>query len=263
METKLQLVTGNGPLRGFRNMLKIEASQWLNIKKLATQSLSWLFAVNFIVAMPLLVAPMVDPTSMVTLGMASEIFIGIFSMVIAVGTVIVMQSSLVGEKQSGTAAWILTNPVTRTSFILSKLVANTLGLGVVALGLQGVVGYVIMSSSLGYSLPVKAYLVVMGLQGLHMLLYLTFTLALGAFFNSRGPILGVAIMFTAIQDLLGGFVGGILPWFPMVLPNQLNYMSIAVNMGQSIPSVMPIVATTIYTLAFIGLAIWRFKRTEF
>ena len=263
METKLQPVTGNGPLRGFRNMLKIEASQWLNLKKLATKSLSWLLAVNFIVAMPLLVAPMVDPTNVVTLGMASEIFIGIFSIVIAVGTVIVMQSSLVGEKQSGTAAWILTNPVTRTSVIMSKLVANTLGLFVVALGLQGVVGYMIMSSSLGYSLPVNAYLVVMGLQGLHMLFYLTLTLALGAFFNSRGPILGIAIMFAAIQDFLGGFVGGILPWFPMILPNQLNHISIAVNMGQSIPSVLPIVATTIYTLVFIGLAIWRFKRTEF
>ena len=60
MESKLQPNNSTGPLAGFGNMLKIEGSRWLSPRTLITQSLAWLFAINFIVAMPLIVAPMVD-----------------------------------------------------------------------------------------------------------------------------------------------------------------------------------------------------------
>jgi len=263
MESKLQPNNSTGPLAGFGNMLKIEGSRWLSPRTLITQSLAWLFAINFIVAMPLIVAPMVDGSEIVTLEMATEIFIGIFSMVVAVGAIIVMQSALVGEKQSGTAAWILSNPITRTSFILSKLLANTLGLLFVAIILQGAIGYGIISYALGYSLPITSYLVSMGLQILHMLFYITLTMALGAFFNSRGPIMGIGIMVVMIQDLLAGFLGSYLPWFPNVLPRMLNIGSIMLIRGQSLPTSLPIIATAVYTVALTGLAIWRFKRTEF
>ena len=263
MESKLQPNTSTGPLAGFRNMLKIEGSRWLTPRTLITQSLAWLFAINFIVAMPLIVAPIVDGSEIVTLDMASEIFIGIFSMVIAVGAIIVMQSSLVGEKQSGTAAWLLSNPITRTSFVLSKLLANTLGLLFVAIALQGAIGYGIVSYALGSMLPVGAYLASMGLQTLHMLFYITLTLALGAFFDSRGPIMGIGIMVVMIQDLLAGFLGSYLPWFPNILPKMLNVGSIMLIRGQSLPTALPIIATAVYTIVLTGLAIWRFKRTEF
>ena len=263
MESKLQPNTSTGPLAGFRNMLKIEGSRWLSPRTLITQSLVWLFAINFIGGMPLIVAPIVDGSEIVTLDMASEIFIGIFSMVIAIGAIIVMQSSLVGEKQSGTAAWLLSNPITRTSFVLSKLLANTLGLLFVAIILQGAIGYGIVSYALGSMLPVGAYLASMGLQTLHMLFYITLTLALGAFFDSRGPIMGIGIMVVMIQDLLAGFLGSYLPWFPNILPKMLNVGSIMLNRGQSLPTALPIIATAVYTIVLTGLAIWRFKRTEF
>ncbi len=263
MATKLNPTKNTGILAGFGNMLKIEGSRWLTPRTLITQSLAWLFAINFIVAMPLIVAPMVEEQAAVTMEMASEIFIGIFSMVIAVGSVIVMQSVLVGEKQSGTAAWILTNPITRTSFILSKLAANTLGLLFVTVILQGAIGYGVVSYAIGYLVPIKAYLVSIGLQTLHTLFYITLTMALGAFFNTRGPIMGIGIMMTMIQDLFSGFIGQYVPWFPYILPRMLNMGSILVLRGVELPTNLPIIATTAYILAFTGLAIWRFKRTEF
>jgi len=263
METKLQPNTSTGPLAGFGNMLKIEGSRWLSPRTLITQSLAWFFAINFIVAMPLIVAPMVDGSEIISLKMATEVFIGIFSMVIAVGTIIVMQSALVGEKQSGTAAWILTNPITRTSFILSKLLTNTLGLLFVAITLQGAIGYGIVSYAIGYLVPVNAFLVSMGLQTLHTLFYITLTMALGAFFNTRGPIMGIGIMMTMIQDLFSGFIGQYVPWFPYILPRMLNMGSILVLRGVELPTSLPIIAIIAYILAFTGLAIWRFKRTEF
>ena len=42
---------------------------------------------------------------------------GIFGgMFVAFGVMIIMQRVLVGEKRSGTAAWVLSKPVTRTGF---------------------------------------------------------------------------------------------------------------------------------------------------
>jgi len=263
MATNLKPIKNSGVLAGFGNMLKIEGSRWLSPRTLITQSLAWLFATNFIVVIILIVAPIVDQEVIVTMEMASEVFIGIFSMAIAVGSVIVMQSVLVGEKQSGTAAWILTNPITRTSFVLSKLVANALGLLLVTVVVQGVIGYGIVSYVIGYLVPVKAFLVAMGLQTLHTLFYITLTMALGAFFNTRGPIMGIGIMTLMIQDLFSGFIGQYVPWFPNVVPEMLNLGSIMVLRGVELTTSLPIIATAAYTLIFTGLAIWRFKRTEF
>ncbi|TFH15189.1 hypothetical protein E4H04_08840 [Candidatus Bathyarchaeota archaeon] len=137
------------------------------------------------------------------------------------------------------------------------------GLLVVAIILQGAIGYGIMSYALGYSLPITAYLASMGLQILHMLFYITLTLALGAFFNSRGPIMGIGLMTVMIQDILSGFLGSYLPWFPNVLPRMLNIGSIMLTKEQSLPTYLPIIATAVYIVVLTGLAIWRFKRTEF
>ena len=191
MENKLHPAKNTGPLAGFKTMLKIEGSRWLSPKTILTQSIAWIFATQFAVIMVLIIIPATDASAAmsVSLDMAIPIFIGILSQVVAIGAVIVMQSVLVGEKQSGTAAWILTNPITRVSYILSKLVANTLGIMFMTIILQGAIGYGILSYALGYMLPIRAFLVSMGLQTLHMLFYITLSLALGSFFNSRGPIL--------------------------------------------------------------------------
>ena len=265
METKLHPVKTTGPLAGFGTMLKIEGSRWLSPKTILIQSIVWSFATQFAVIMVLIIIPATDASAAlsVSLDMAIQIFIGVFSQVVAIGVIIVMQSALVGEKQSGTAAWILTNPVTRVSFILSKLAANTLGIMFMTIILQGAIGFGILSYSLGYMLPIGAFLVSMGLQTLHMLFYITLSLALGSFFNSRGPILGIGIGFIMMQDFIGGLVGSYFPWFPSVLPSMLNTYSQLVNLGQPIPSIVPIISVVVCTLVFTGLAIWRFNRTEF
>ncbi len=66
------------------------------------------------------------------------IFAGLFP---AVGVVIIMQGVVVGEKKSGTAAWVLSKPVTRPAFILSKVIANSLGVLVTMVVLPGIVAY--------------------------------------------------------------------------------------------------------------------------
>jgi ABC-2 type transport system permease protein len=49
---------------------------------------------------------------------------GIMTMFGAAAVTITMQEAIVGEKRSGTAAWVLSKPVSRQAFMLSKLVPN-------------------------------------------------------------------------------------------------------------------------------------------
>jgi len=264
MTTELQPVPEEQMLSGFRNMLRIENSRWWNLRNILTQSAAWLLSVNFILAMPLIVAPIVDsslPTVLLEEGV--EIFMGIFTGVLAIGAVILLQGSLVGEKQSGTAAWILSNPISRSSYILSKLVAHTGGIMFVGVILQGVVGYLILFYASGTALPLGSYVTAMGLVALLTLFYISFTLMLGSFFGTRGPIMGIAIMFAFFQDYLGQMIESVIKGFTSILPNRLIEAAGAIMLGNPLPSIVPIVSNVIFIALFIGLAIWRFNKTEF
>jgi ABC-2 type transport system permease protein len=263
MTTELQPLPEKQTLSGFRNMLRIENSRWWNMRNILTQSAAWLLSVNFIVAMPLIVAPMIDNSPMDPVEEGFVIFLSIFSMVLAIGSVILLQGSLVGEKQSGTAAWILSNPISRPSYILSKLVANTGGIMSVGIILQGAVGYIILSYVNGAALPIASYVTAMGLLALFTLFYISFTLMLGSFFGTRGPILGAAIMFAAFQDYFGRMIEGVIKGFTSILPNRLNDAAGAILLGNPLPSIVPVASNVIFIILFIGLAIWRFEKTEF
>ena len=59
-----------------------------------------------------------------------------FSMVIMTGTfgaITLTQDEVIQEKQSGTAAWILSKPAARPAFILTKLLASLIGVLVLVL----------------------------------------------------------------------------------------------------------------------------------
>jgi len=262
MTTELQPLPERQTLSGFRNMLRIENSRWWNRRNILTQSIVWLASVNFIVAMPILVAPILGESGTILLEEGVDIFTNIFSIVLAIGSVILLQGSIVGEKQSGTAAWILSNPISRTSYILSKLVANTVGILSVGIILQGAVGYLIISFGTGATVPLIPYVIAMGLLTLYTLFYISVTLMLGSFFSARGPILGIA-MALVFQDFLGQIIDSIVKGFTSILPNRLVEAAQALILGNPLPSIVPVASTLIFVVLFIGLAIWRFNKTEF
>ncbi len=184
-------------------------------------------------------------------------------MVLAIASVILLQGSLVGEKQSGTAAWILSNPISRTSYILSKMVAHTGGIMFVGIILQGAVGYLILSYAISAALPLASYVTAMVLLALFAIFYISFTLMLGSFFSARGPILGIAIGFGFLHDYIGQLIESVIKGFTSILPNRLVNAAIAIILGNPLPSIVPVASNVIFIVLFAGLAIWRFDKTEF
>jgi hypothetical protein len=128
------------------------------------------------------------------------------------------------------------------------------------------VAYVQLSLSDGSPLPLSPYLALLALLSLYLLFYLALTLMLGAYFGTRGPVLAIAIA-VAIGSMLsiGNLFASFLPSIVVVLPEAIPGLLSLLVEGEPLPDVwpIPIILMSVYSLLFVALAIWRFKREEF
>lgn len=260
------LVDESGKGRGFANLLHKENSLWWGTRKWWVQSLVWLLISNGVVALILWVIPSVDPSAGVPqLSEIFQVFLGLHGAAAIIGVIVIVQGAIVGEKRSGTAEWILSNPVSRTDFILSKLLGNALGIMVIILILQYAVAYFQISMKFGDPLPFTPFIKTIGLMGITLFFYLTLALMLGTFFNGRGPVIGISIVVLASQEPLGGILARWLPWFPLVLPDSVMGLAESVMLEQPLPEqwFVPILSTALMSILFVLIAMWRFNREEF
>jgi ABC-2 type transport system permease protein len=153
-------------------------------------------------------------------------------------------------------------PASRVAFILSKLLAHAAGILVVVVVLQGLVAYLQVSLRDGAFWPPLPLAAAMGLLVLNLLFYLALSLMLGTFFNSRGPVLGIAFGIFFVQQILGQ-LEGVVPVVPAYMPMKLLEMCLPVAMGQPLPAVAPILSVTVASVLFVAVAIWRFAQQEF
>ena len=262
----LQSVEERGWRQGFANLLRKENGEWWHTRRWWLQSLLWLLIINGILAVGLWVVPAVEPEEAGDMMENLGIFIQLMALFPMFAVIVITQGAVIGEKQSGTAAWIMSAPVSRSAFILAKLVASAIGFFITVILVQGAVAYVQLSLSEGSPLPFAPYLAMLALLYLYLLFYLALTLMLGTFFGSRGPVLGIAIA-VAIGSMIGvgNLFAGFLPWIVVVLPEAIPGILTLLVQGEALPEVwpVPIILMSLYSLLFVALAIWRFNREEF
>jgi ABC-2 type transport system permease protein len=193
------------------------------------------------------------------------VFAGLFP---AVGVVIIMQDALVGEKREGTAAWVLSKPLTRPAFVVSKIIANSAGILVTMVVVPCLLAYVIITISTQSSPNPLGYLVAMLVIFISHFFFLALTLMLGTFFDSRGPVIGIPLGILFMQQNLIGFLpafGYILPW-NLVIPLG-NTQSLGTSLILNIPvqpsQLINLAFIVVESLIFIFIALWRFNREEF
>jgi ABC-2 type transport system permease protein len=184
------------------------------------------------------------------------------TLALAIGVIILSQDLIVEEKQSGVAEWLLSKPVARRSFILSKLVANVIATFLLLILIPSLLVYGLFFLRAGETYPLQPFLAGVGIMSLHTLFYLTMTLMAGTFFNNRAPILAVTLGSLMGGLLLGGFAEVLL----YVSPWALTKTASAVAAGAPLPvemQIYPLFATGLWCILFVVLAVWKFERTEF
>ncbi len=260
-----QLRTEDGRWRGFLNVFQMENRKWWAGKSPFLRGGIWVLILDGLLAGALFILPtltgpegeQIMPGDALQSG--SEMFVGLSTLAIAVGIIILMQDTIIEEKQSGTAAWVLSKPVSRSSFILAKLAANFLGMVVLMLVLPGVVAYGLFQLYEPGAVELSNFIGMMGVVGLHSLFYLALTLLMGVVANGRGLLLAVTL-----GSLLGG---GLVPIEALVriAPWQLPQIGLLVLQGLPVGSfgLTMMAATAVWSVLFLIAAVWRFDRVAF
>jgi ABC-2 type transport system permease protein len=265
------LVEERGWRMGLGNLMRGEFSGWFKSLKLWLHILIWLLAVDFIVFLGTFGVREAQSMTRGSGGTAPKIetveqyalFGGLF---VAAGVIIVMQSALAGEKRSGTAAWVLSKPVSRTAFVVTKLVSNTVGMLIAAVLIPGIVAYLIIGglTPLDYPAPVE-FLAGLALLAINMFFWLTLTLMAGAFFESLGTVIAIPMAVLFGQLALGMVAPSLLNVFPLALSigaDKYDAIVESVIFGTTPFAWTPVVVTAVLSGVFIVVAIWRFNRQE-
>lgn len=189
---------------------------------------------------------------------------GVMTMFAAIAVAILMQESIVGEKRSGTAAWIHSKPVSRSAFMLSKLVPNAVGVLATMIAIPSVVLLVQMELG-GIDVSVSRFILGASVAGLNLMFYLTLTLMLGTIFNNAGPVIAIPLAIAFGQQLISALpgLGEILPWGLVVGSGEGDSSVIgALIAGEPIPAPGAVVLALLACLAFTVVAFFKWNRTE-
>ncbi len=283
MSTKtdaLQPVQEHGWRMGFANLFRKENSEWWRTRQWWVQALIWLAIVNGILAVVLWTVP-TEPANATPENRQAQAaqsasqqpkdVEGLFAFFLiggtaaGIGVIIIAQGLILDEKKSGTLAWVLSKPVSRTAFFLSKLIANGIAVLAIMVVLQGAAAFVQISAAKQALLPVIPFAGAVLLMGLYIVFFLTLTLMLGVLFDNRGAAIGIPLALNfGFQFLAGLGLAQFLPYW-LIAPAGGSDASLAVMLAnqQPLPTILPIVSTIVWIVLFVVVALWRFERIEF
>ena len=252
----LQPVQEQGILRGFSNLFRQENQKWWGTRRWLVQACIWVLVTNGILAIILWGENESKETGL-------ELFFIFMHVFLAIGIAVSSQGSIVGEKQSGTAEWVLSKPVSRTAFVFSRTLATWIAAMVVMVSIPALVAFVQITAATGDTIEVRPFLNALSLAALHTTFYLTLTIMLGTFFNSRGPVIGIPLLILFIPAIAGDLIMRYASWVFDITPAAFPQIAPMVALGGPIPDTDPIMATAVWCIVFTLTAFWRFNREEF
>lgn len=251
---------GGGWTVGLTNLLRKELGRWWTTKLWWIQTLIWLTLLNGVTTVIMLDSSGMAPEDLVN--EAVQTFFLVAATAVGIGIVLTLQGSIVGEKEMGTAAWVMSKPASRASFVTAKLLAHFTGFVVTSIVIPATVFLAVSSLILPEPVSFGPFATGLAVIALNVLFYVTLTLALGCFFRGRGPIAGIGITLI----LVGQFFKGMLPEaIVLTTPWLLGEVAASYAMQQppDFDRVVPLVAAAVEIVILGALAIWRFNREEF
>jgi ABC-2 type transport system permease protein len=265
---QFQPVREKGWKRGLGNLLRGEYSAWFKSSRWWKHLLLWFAIIN--VMMIIMIIASAEAAKDGEDGPPVLFMYGIFGgMFVAFGVMIIMQLVLVREKQSGTAAWVLSKPVTRTAFVVSRLVVNSIAILLTAVIVPGIVLYITLGlfSNYGWLSPVgfaAGLLMVL----LHTFYWIALVLMMGTLLESSASVIAVPMVLYFVFWYGPSLIPALTYISPIMLtfspaPEQMSALSVSFMTGEPVFSWLPLISTVVSCIIFIAVALWRFNRQEF
>ncbi len=263
-----QLVGEKGWMRGLGNLLHGEYSAWFKSSRWWKHLIMWFSIINIL--MVILVFSSAEAARKGGEEVPIYLMYGIFGgMFVAFGVMIIMQRVLVAEKHSGTAAWVLTKPVTRTAFVTSRLLVNSIAILFTSVIVPGVLFYITLGlfSDIGW-LPPLGLLAALLMVALHTFYWIALVLMMGTLSESSSVVMAVPMALYFIFWLGSSYFPTLLYISPLLLtfspgPEPMRSLFESFLIGAPVYSWIPLIATVVSSVIFIAVAILRFNRQEF
>jgi len=265
---QFRLVKEKGWRRGLGNLLRGEYSAWFKSSKWWKHLIMWFSIINVMMVIMIIAAGQApkDAAEAMNVLFMYGIFGGMF---VAFGVMVIMQRVLVAEKHSGTAAWVLSKPVTRTAFVVSRLVVNAIAILLTAVIVPGVIFYITLGlfSDFGWLSPF-GFMAGLLMVSLHTFYWIALVLMMGTLFESSGVVIAVPMALFFLFWMGTGMIPSLIYISPLLLsftpaPDQMNALSVSFMTGEPVFSWLPLISTVVFSVIFIAVAIWRFNRQEF
>jgi ABC-2 type transport system permease protein len=263
---EFQTVREKGWRRGLGNLLQGEYSAWFRSSKWWKHLTMWFAIIN--VMMVIMIFADAKATRSGEGGPQVLFMYGIFGgMFVAFGVMVIMQRVLIGEKHAGTAAWVLSKPVTRTAFVTSRLVINSIAILLTSVIVPGVIFYISLGFSATGWLSPLGYIEGLLMISLHTFFWIALVWMMGTLFESSAVAIGIPM---ALYFVL--WMGsGTFPWLVYISPlllsfspaPEMNALSVSFMLGKPVFSWIPLIVTAAYCIVFVAVAILRFNRQEF
>src|SRR5512136_1410319 len=268
--TTLLPVVENSRHGGFMILLRKENSTWWQTRKWWIQTLIWVILTNAVIAFIMWGIPLIDPSSQTTMNGSDvsgliKVFLQLEAFFATFGVMVLAQGLIVNEKKFGTAAWLLSNPVNRSSFIYSKLLAHGGAMLIILVTIPSLVAYLQVALKAGIFFSPLPFIYASGVVCLFLLFFLALELMLGTLFNSTGPVIGIPIALLIGMSLLPQILGKLAPWLISILPSRLTELAMVIVMEQSLPGdwYFPLISTGSLVVICLAVAIFRFAKEEF
>jgi ABC-2 type transport system permease protein len=263
--SQFQLVEEKGWKRGLGNLLQGEYSAWFKSSKWWKQIIMWFSIVNLMMIIMIIASREAGEGGPPVLFMYG-IFGGMF---VAFGVMIIMQRTIIGEKRSGTAAWVLSKPVTRTAFVVSRLVVNSIAILLTSVIIPGIILYITLGlfSDFGWLSPL-GFIAAILMGVLHTFFWIALVLMMGTLSETSSGVIAVPMGLYFLFWMGSGMIPGLIYVSPLLLtfspaPEEMSALSISFMTGEPVFSWLPIISTVVLCVAFIAVAIRRFNRQEF
>ena len=250
------------PAGGFRNLIGKENGEWAAGPSLLAHAIIWILIVAVISAVIAFVRgemePGYTPKDINRAGALMFFVLGSVASVIAV--VAKTQGAIIGEKQLGTAAWVLSKPASRRAFLLAKLVVHFRWLLMVTLLVPALVFYGLVTVVSTLPPPPLPFVGGLAILALGLLFYLALSLLLGTVFESRGPLAGTVFGFMVAGFMIANYA----PWLTAAFPWLFFQSGFNLVAQEPLPAynLISIPATALWTGLFVLVALRRFERAE-
>ena len=240
-------VTVTGWRMGFSTFLKKELMAWFGSSIWLKHALLW-SGVLCLVGLQSIPDPSPDAGLFPVVMMAA-----IFP---PIGAIILSHEMILEEKKTGSAAWVLSKPVSRTAFILSKFMLATVGFTISMVFIPGLVIY-LLTLAFGMAPNIFVYLMFLVPLILWQMVMSFFTLCMGTFFEKAVPtmILPFVLLLVGINIGEDPIIGPFGPW-------GLYKISISFLTGGNYP-IYPVIVSCMVLILLVVIAVWRFRKHEF